>query len=178
MTAAQSAEAQARLNVLLHEVKDFFQSAGARDRSLELMENFIEKHLNNDFLELAENYGKCMAFINHDELVNLLLKCYLQMIDGFIIERKLINKRLRLLKEDKKADPEVIARIENALSDLDNKKALATVESMRLRAMDEIPLEKFMDSKFDGIKFTKEKIAHIRQLLKTQQREAALASRK
>ena len=46
-----------------------------------------------------------MAFIEHDELINKLLKTYQQLIDGFIIERKIINKRIRLLKEDKKAKP-------------------------------------------------------------------------
>lgn len=166
MTAAQSAEAQARLNVSLQEVVTFFEEAGVKETSITLMNSFIEKHLTADFLVLAEGYGDCMAFIKHDELVSLLLKCHLQLIDGFVIERKVINKKLRLLKEDKKADPEVVARLENLLVELDNKKAVAMVASMKLRAMDAIPLEKFMDPKFDAVKYSREQAQHVKELLK------------
>lgn len=146
---AQSAEAQARLNVNLREIVTFFVDAGVQDRSIQLLNTFIDKHLTMDFLTLAEGFGKCMAFIDHDELVSKLFKTYQCLIDGYIIERRMINKRIRLLKEDKKTDPEVLARQENLLIDVDNKKAVAIVAMARLRAMNFVPLNSFKDSKFN-----------------------------
>lgn len=150
MTSAQSAEAQARLNVLLKEIVSFFESSGIQEHSILLLNSFIDKHLTMDFLNLAEGYGGCMAFIDHNELVSKLLKTYTQLIDGYIIERKIISKRIRLLKEDKKADPEVLARQENLLIDVDNKKANGMMQMARLRAMNMIPFEKFREEKFNA----------------------------
>lgn len=175
MTAAQSAEAQARLNVQLKEIVTFFEEAGIQEHSSALLMSFIDKHLTVDFLNLAEGYGKCMAFIDHDELVNKLLKTYQQLIDGFIIERKIVSKRIRLLKEDKKADPDVLARQENALIDIDNKKAVAMTSLCRIRAMSTIPLKSFNDAKFDAVTFYRKAAEHRRELLKKEQKEAALS---
>ncbi len=166
MTAAQSAEAQARLNVNLREIVTFFEENGVQERTVKLLNQYIDKHLTTDFLTLAEGYGKCMAFIDHDELVNKLLKTFIGLIDGYVIERKLINKRIRLLKEDKKADPEVLSRQENLLMEVDNKKALAMVSMTRLRAMSTISIQKFRDPKFDGLTFYRKAIEHQKQLLK------------
>mmetsp|Transcript_19817 Transcript_19817/g.33152 ORF Transcript_19817/g.33152 Transcript_19817/m.33152 type:complete len:176 (-) Transcript_19817:1071-1598(-) len=162
MTAAQSAEAQARLNVSLKEIISFYQEAGIEQSSMDLMDGFIEKHLTMDFLHLSEGFGKCMAFIDHDELVSLLLKAYLLLIDGYVIERKIINKKLRLLKEDKKTDPEVLIRLENLLLDIDHKKALAMTNGNRLKAMNMIPLANFNDLNFDAKQFYHQAMSKVR----------------
>ena len=165
MTAAQSAEAQARLAVNLREIVTFFSDSGIQEHSITLLNSFIDKHLTMDFLSLSEGYGKCMAFINHDELVSKLYKTYQSLIDGYVIDRKLINKRIRLLKEDKKTDPEVLVRQENLLADVDSKKANAMMNMVRLRAMNSIPFQEFRDEKFDGYAKYKAKIAHEKALL-------------
>jgi hypothetical protein len=151
MTSAQSAEAQARLNVNLREIVQFYEAQGVQQHSIDLLNSFIDKHLTIDFLNLAEGFGQCMAFIDHDELISKLLKTYVQLIDGFIIERKIINKKIRLLKEDKKADPEVLARQENLLADVDVKKANAMVSMARLRAMNTIQFESFKIPNFKAM---------------------------
>jgi hypothetical protein len=153
MSAAQSAEAQARLNVTLKDIVGFYVQAGIDEKSVALMESFIEKHLTVDFLSLAEGFGKCMAFINHDELISLLLKAFLGLIDGYVIERKMVNKRLKLLKEDKKADQEVVARLERLIGDIDDRKALAMTTANRLKAMNMVPLALFNDPKFDAYSY-------------------------
>ena len=175
MTAAQSAEAQARLNVQLKEIVTFFEEAGIEEHSVILLNSFIDKHLTSDILNPSEGDGNCMRFIDHDELINKLRSTYQQLIDGYVIERKIINKRIRLLKEDKKADPDGLARQENALIDVDMKKALAMTAFCRIRAMSTIPLEKFHDPKFDGLTFYRKAIEHQKQLLKKEQKEAALS---
>lgn len=144
-----AAEAQARLNVNLREFVTFFSEAGVHERSIQLLNTFIDKHLTVDFLTLAEGFGKCMAFIDHDDLISRLFKTYTCLIDGYIIERKVIAKRIRLLKEDKKTDPDVLARQENLMVDVDNKKAVAIVAMARLRAMNMVPLASFKEPRFN-----------------------------
>lgn len=167
MSGAQAAEAQARLNVCLREIVTFFEEAGAQEHSINMLNAFIDKHLTTDFLSLAEGFGSCMAFIDHNELISKLYRTVCTLIDGFIIERKIILKKIRLLKEDKKADPEVLARQENLLADVDAKKANAMVLMARLRAMNAIPLEMFEDDSFNAFAHYKKMIDHQRSLLKS-----------
>ena len=127
MSGAQLAEAQARLNVALKDIVQFFEDEGVKEHSVVLLNSFIDKHLTVDFLALAENFGKCMAFINHDELTSRLFKSFSILMEGYIIERKVTNKRLKMLKEDKKSDPDVILRLENLIIDIDQRKAVVTV---------------------------------------------------
>lgn len=148
-----AAENLARLNVCLKDIVTFFEEAGIASSSLELMNSFIEKHLYMDFLSLAEGFGKCMAFINHDELVRRILEAYNTLINGYIIERKAISKKIRILKEDKKTDPEVLAKQENLLADVDQKKANAMTILARVRAMNYLPVNLFKDDKFDGVSY-------------------------
>lgn len=163
---AQLAEAQARLNVNLRDIVTFFEEASIQEHSIDLLNSFIDKHLTMDFLSLAEGFGKCMAFINHDDLSAKLLKSYMTLIDGYIIERKIVNKKIRILKEDKKADPEVVLRLENLLIDVDNKKALAMSSCMRIRAMNTIPFASFTDEQFDYVAQHKQNLEHNRSLIK------------
>ena len=163
MSGAQLAEAQARLNVSLKDVVQFFEDEGVKEHSIVLLNTFIDKHLTVDFLNLAENFGKCMAFIDHDELTSLLFKSFSILMDGYIIERKVTNKRLKLLKEDKKSDPDVILRLENLIIDIDQRKAVVTVSLARLRAMQTMSISKFKDPKFDYKNAYKENVLAQRQ---------------
>jgi hypothetical protein len=144
-----AAEAQARLNISLRDIINFFDQAKIDAKSVAMLESFIDRHLPFDFLTLAEGFGKCMAFINHDELVTLLIKGYTTLIDGFVIERKGIAKKHKLLLEDKKADPAVVARLENLMADLDSRKQTADLSNQRLKVMNMIPAAMFRDPNFE-----------------------------
>ena len=150
MSSAQSAEAQSRLNVMLKDIVNFFEQAKVDERSISVMENFIEKHLTVDLLTLAEGFGKCMAFIDHDELISLLLKAYTQLLDGYVIERKIVYKRWKPLTEDKKADPVLLNRLENLIADIDARKSIAMDTLYRLKVMNAVPLACFHNPKFDA----------------------------
>ena len=165
MTSSHAAEAQARLNINLRDIITFFQSNGIQEHSVQLLEGFIEKKQALDFLNLADGYGKCMAFLNHDELIEKLLKSYLALIDGYIIERKITSKRVKMLKEDKKSDPDVLARQEKLMEDIDTRKATASAACVRFRTMSAIPLEMFRDDGFDGVKYMKQIADHKKVLL-------------
>jgi hypothetical protein len=148
-----AAENQARLNICLRDIITFFEEAGVQPASIEILNSFLERHLTTDFLALAEGFGKCMAFINHNELIKRILEAYNTLLNGYNIERKGISKRIRLLKEDKRADPEILAKQEHLLSEVDQKKAQAITVAARLRAMNYLPVEMFKDDKFDPIHY-------------------------
>lgn len=84
---------------------------------------------------------------------------------GFVIERKVVMKKIRAMKEDKKTDPEVLLKQETLLLDIDQKKAVVTVACARLKPMLTIPLEKFQDPAFDYMGCHRENIAHRKELL-------------
>lgn len=137
-------EAQARLNSSLNDIVIFFaQGANVPSTSIDILNDYIEKHLSFEFLLLAESYGRSMAFINHDELVNMLWISWSLLLDGYALERKITIKRIRMLKEDKKTDPNLLARQEQLLIDVENKKAKTLVECMRLKAMKLFPIKSF-----------------------------------
>lgn len=144
-----AAEAQARLNVCLRDIISFYEQAGIDAKSVAMLESFIDRHLPFDFLSLAEGFGKCMAFIDHDTLIALLVKAFSTLIDGFTIERRGIAKKHRILMEDKKADPAVIARLENLMADIDARKQTAEMTLQRLKVMNMVPAALFRDPKFE-----------------------------
>jgi hypothetical protein len=166
MSAAQSAECQARLQVSLHDIINFFEEAGVESHSVDNLNEFISKNRTFGFLELSESFGECMAFINHDDLVAKLQISYQFLADGYNIERKIINKRLKFLKEDKKSDPAVIDKNENNLLDVEQKKATVLIQVLRLRAMSTIPVEHFKnDEKFNSLAYYNKIQEHRRSLI-------------
>jgi hypothetical protein len=155
MAVHSAAEAQARLNISLKDIVSFFVEAEIEDHSIELLNNFIEKHQTAEFLDLAEGFGRCMAFLDHDELISRLYKSYSGLLEGYSIERKLLNKKIKFMKEDKKTDPEVLSRQESLLLDIDSKKAVITTSCARIKAMMSIPIATFRNEKFDFINHVK-----------------------
>ena len=130
MSAAQSAEGQVRLQASLKVIIEFFEEAGVELRSIENLNEFISKNQTFGFLELSEAFGECMAFIDHDDLISKIQESYYLLADMYNIERKLLIKRLKFLKEDKKSDPAVIDKNELSLLDVENKKATVLVQCL------------------------------------------------
>jgi hypothetical protein len=151
-----AAEAQARLQVSLRELIEFFEKSGIEPRSVEKLNDFITKNQSIEFLDLCESFGDCMAFIDHDELCTKLGASYNLLSDGYNIEKKMLNKRLKALKEDKKTEPETLAKVENALADVEQKKATVLVLCLRLKNMALISADQFKKENktvADAVKF-------------------------
>lgn len=170
--SGQSAEAQARLTASLRDVVSFMESAGVQAHSIALLNEFIAKHQTVELLGLAENYGSSTAYVghdqlmDHDQLMNLLYTSWSLLFDGYTIEKKILLKRIKLLREDKKTDPEVLARLENTLADIEQKKAHVLVNVIRFKAMITIPLADFRaDKDFDYMGRHKENIERRKYLL-------------
>ena len=165
MSAAQSAEAQARLQASLKDLIFFFEKAGVSSQSIENLQEFVSKNQTMAFLELAEAFGECMAFIDHDDLLIKIQGSFHLLADGYNIDRKLIVKRLKFLREDKKSDPAIIEKNENGLIDIDQRKALVLVQCLRVRAMLAIPIKHFKEyPNFDCIAHYNKKKADARML--------------
>lgn len=79
-------ETQARLNIGLQDIVTFFEETSlVPRRSIEILVDYIDRKLTNEFLHLAEAYGRSMAFIDHDELINRLYNAWNLLLEGYII---------------------------------------------------------------------------------------------
>ena len=139
----------ARANVAMRDIVDFFVAAGIQQRSVDMLNSLIDSKKSIDFLSLTENYGKGMAFINHDDLCVKLNTAWGLVLDQLTAERKALLKKVKLLREDKKTDPDFLARQENLLADVENRKCTAVVESAKFRPMTTSNLEQFKDPNYD-----------------------------
>ncbi len=136
-------EANARLNVSLRDLLPFFEAAGVQKHSLDLLNDLIVKSKQQDFLNLVESYGNSMALLSHDELVTKLTTSWGLYCDSLKAEGKAQLKKIKALKEDKKADPDVITRLENSFAEVGIKRANAVSSYMRCKAMCSISIEVF-----------------------------------
>lgn len=157
--AAQVAEAQARLCAILRDIAEFYESGGCSSSSIAKMNDRINTQQFFDFLELAEGYSKCMAFIDHDEFVRKMATAWIAFEDSVNIEKKILNRRLRNLEGDKNADPDLIAKLQNNKNDLDLKSARISVYRIKFLVARTFPIRKFMDKNYDAAEERKHDIA-------------------
>lgn len=145
-----AADLQARLNVILRDIIDIFVNEKAQQHSIDLLNKFIDEKKIIDFLKLAESFGRCMAFLDHDQLMTKIYQSWSSLSDGYNLERKNIVKKIKALKEDKKTDPEFLMKQETLLLDIDARKCTVMEECMRTRIMVTLPLDLFIkDENFD-----------------------------
>jgi hypothetical protein len=164
MTAAQSAEAQARLCASLREIAEFYEVGGCSSSSITKFNDLINTQQYFDVLELAEGYSKCMAFIDHDELVRKLGISWGCFEDCLNIEKKIINRRLRNLEGDKNADPDLIAKLHNIKSELEQKLARIMVYKIKFIIVRNYPIRKFMDKTYDPMEERMAQMAEKKRL--------------
>lgn len=145
------AEINARLNVQLTNLKAMFETAGIQQHSIVMLEGLIKDKKPSDFLTLIEGFGQSMAFVDHDELVNRLVVSWDLVLDSLNAEKKAVKKKIAALKEDKKSDPDVLAKQENLLVDVFTKRATSLIAVNRLRAMQTIALADFKNPVFDSM---------------------------
>ncbi len=151
------ADSQARLNVVLRDIIAMYEANGVGGRSIDILTDKLNKNLCIEFLALAESYGESMAFIDHDFLVSKLKDGWGFLITGYDIEKKSILKKLKALREDKKAEPANMAKQEGLLSDVEHKKSIGMCELLRVRYMTTISIKEFnKDPNIDYVSIHKE----------------------
>ena len=144
MSNAQLADCTARINVSLQDIKTFYEAAECPAESLENLSSLLEGNEHVKFLELAEGFSHCMAFIDHDKIVKMLLASWTLAHEGINIERKMVSKKLRNLEGDKNADPEIIAKLTNSKNNIEKRKASATIHCSKLAYMNRLPIDLFL----------------------------------
>lgn len=163
MSNAQLADCTARINVSLQDIRAFYEEAACPASSIQNLNSLAESNDHVKFLELAEGFSHCMAFIDHDKIVRLLLASWNLIHEGINIERKMVSKKLRNLEGDKNADPELILKLTNSKLNIDKRKANATVHCSKLAYMNRLPIELFLkDPSFNPSKKGKEFIKEFR----------------
>eukprot|EP00607_Mallomonas_marina_P005064 CAMPEP_0182429022 /NCGR_PEP_ID=MMETSP1167-20130531/25457_1 /TAXON_ID=2988 /ORGANISM="Mallomonas Sp, Strain CCMP3275" /LENGTH=160 /DNA_ID=CAMNT_0024612317 /DNA_START=137 /DNA_END=619 /DNA_ORIENTATION=+ len=144
-------EAMARLHLCLRDIIDFFVASNVMKHSIEKLEAQLDNHQYAEFLELANGFGKCMAFIDHDSLTLKLATSWSTIEEMLVLERKQVARKLRNLEGDKNADPDIIQKLQNLKAETEQKKANALVQSLKFKLMSGTPLEKFKNPNFDAM---------------------------
>lgn len=139
----------ARLNITLKDIIVLFESSKVSQKSIDTLTKFIEKYQYNEFLQLSELFSKSSPFLNHDDITLKLCTGWNQLLDLLNIEQKNLLKKVKALKEDKKADPDNINKQEALLFDLESRKTQIKIDAARFRAMITIPFENFTNKNYD-----------------------------
>ena len=84
-----------------------------------------------------------MAFIDHDLLHARMATGLSLLDDGVGVERKILIKKIRNLEGDKNADPAILAKLQNARVELDQKKIRTLIECLKYKYMVTAPLKTF-----------------------------------
>jgi hypothetical protein len=139
----------ARLNITLKDIIALYEESKVSQRSIDTLTKFIEKNQYSEFLQLSESFAKSSPFLNHDDITLKLCTGWNYLLDLLNIEQKNLLKRVKALKEDKKADPDNIAKQEALLFDLESRKTHVKLDAARFRAMITIPFENFKNENYD-----------------------------
>ena len=157
MTAAQAQESRDRLNVHMQDMISFFEENGCEAVSLQKLvaahESFVRGEPNSHFgfLELVEGYSKCMAFIDHDALSGQIAQAWHGVEQFLLIDKKVINRRLKVLEEDKKSDPEIIAKLHTKKDVVDQDLAKVLVQVIKYNLINSVPIERFYDKSYNAL---------------------------
>jgi hypothetical protein len=157
MTAAQAQEARDRLNVHFQDVCAFYEDNGCEAKSLgklrAVQEAFARAEPNSHFgfLELVEGYSRCMAFMDHDALAVKIAQGWTGVEQFLLIDKKALNRKLKILEEDKKSDPEVIAKLHAKKDAIDLDLARVLVQVIKCNLINSIPIEKFYDKSYNAM---------------------------
>jgi hypothetical protein len=149
--AAASQEARDRLQVHLQDIVSFFEEGGCESKSVAKLRRCVEAHSHFDFLELSEGYSKCMAFIDHDTLSLKIQTGWNGIEQYLLLDKKVINRKLRVLEEDKKSDPEVIAKLHAKKDVIDQELARVKIQIIKYTLINSVPTQRFYDKNFNAL---------------------------
>jgi hypothetical protein len=82
----------------------------------------------------------------------LLGQAWLTYCDVLVQEGKMRQKKLAKLEEDKKTEPDVLAKVQGQMEDFYVRKTIATSTTSKYKYMNMYSMEKFSDPAFDAMK--------------------------
>jgi hypothetical protein len=170
-----AADAQARLHLNLQDIVSFYEAGGCGESSADKMNAFIEAHDYFSYLDLAEGFGKCMAFIDHDVLAVKMQEAWTGLNDLYIIEKKSIDKRIKNMEQDKKADPDILLKYQNMKAELEQKLAKVLVQIVKYKYINVYPLKRFNEKSFNPVVELETANNRKKELLKKEETAKAVA---
>ncbi|KAJ1463068.1 hypothetical protein M885DRAFT_504597 [Pelagophyceae sp. CCMP2097] len=99
------------------------------------LRQLVAEHQAEEVLEMAENLGFCMAYMQHDRLVRLLKAGWKAACNYKALQRKKAYKALAKLASDSKADPEELSEATRKKDDIDHECALANLKLYKLQVL-------------------------------------------
>ena len=142
---------QAKLQVMLGDMLDLLKAGKLQEHSVETITKMKDKKQYAEALNLVEKFDSSTAFIDHDALCNLLGQGWLTYCDVLGQEGKMLKKKLAKLEEDKKTEPEVLAKVQGQMDDFYVRKTMATSAASKYKYMNMHSMEKFSDPEFDPL---------------------------
>ena len=134
----------AKLNVVLTDIIEVLNKGKLQEHSVQTLTNLKDGKKFPEALNLVESFAQSAAFIDHDAMTELMGKAWSTYGDMLNAERKQLKKKLTAIKEDKKAEPEQVAKIEGQMEDFCARRANCIYNIERLKTMN---LFKFDDFK-------------------------------
>jgi hypothetical protein len=163
-----AADAQARLHIHLQDIVTFYEEGGCGKGSLNKLNELVEAHDYFTYLDLAEGFGKCMAFIDHDVMANKMQEAWTGLNDLYVLEKKSVDKRIKNMEQDKKADPDILLKYQNMKIDLEEK-------ITKYKYINVFPLKRFNEKSFNPTLELETANARKKELLKQEETAKALA---
>ena len=138
---------------ILYVMKETHRMMGEPETKYEVLkagkDDIIDVMFN--LIDLVEKFDSSTAFIDHDALCNLLGQGWLTYCDVLGQEGKMLKKKLAKLEEDKKTEPEVLAKVQGQMDDFYVRKTMATSAASKYKYMNMHNMEKFSDPEFDPL---------------------------
>jgi hypothetical protein len=142
--------------VHLNDLCDAFAVGGCSEEDLTRAKALIERKEYGECLSRFEGYVRSMPFLNIDEVSVICSECWDLISTWYQYERKSLQKKIRTMELDSKANPDTLEKLEINLGELDKKKARALVETLRCR-LSSVPLKEYIDNpEFDLKAYMKE----------------------
>ena len=113
----------AKFNVTLSDIIEIQLQEKLQEHSVKTLHNLRDAKRYPEALNLIESFAQSTAFIDHDAMCELLGKAWNIYGDILNAERKQLKKKLTAIKEDKKAEPEQVAKVEGQMEDFCGRRA-------------------------------------------------------
>ena len=141
----------AKFNVVLSDIIEVLIAGKLQEHSVQTLNNLKDAKRYPETLNLVETFAQSTAFIDHDAMCDLLGKAWSTYGDMLNVERKQLKKKLTAIKEDKKAEPEQVSKIEGQMEDFCGRRANCIYNIERLKAMNLFKFEDFKDKDLPAI---------------------------
>ena len=151
-------ENNARLNVVCNELLTMFEEQKCPDHQLATLRKYIELKEQAEFMDVATGFSQSMAFLDHDLILEKLYTGWRFVEEGIKGEIKNLTRRVNTMREDKKHDPDKLAKLESEKVAAEKRKAKVSILTGMMSLEREIPIERFLDDQtFDGYEYYMEK---------------------